>query len=82
MKRLLTVFALATLVTTPAFAAKKHQTTLSEQGTWAQAYVPYDQHEYYPVDGYTAISYGKVVGRDPDPNIRLMLIRDTITNAP
>jgi len=27
-------------------------------------------------DPYVVTSYGQVVGRDPDPNVRLMLLKD------
>jgi hypothetical protein len=79
MKILVTGFVLATLAATPAFAAEKHR-TISPQAAAAQAYVPDDQN--YPVaDQYTVIVNGRIVGRDPDPNVRLMLRRDPMADA-
>ena len=74
MKKLVTVFVLATFVATPVFAAKKRQ-TVSSQAAAAQAYMPDDRN--YPVtDKYTVVVDGQIVGRDPDPNIRFQLLRD------
>ena len=79
MKKLLTAFVLATLVTTPALAAKKRH-TISPQAAAAMAYAP--DNQYYPVaDRYTVIVNGRIVGRDPDPNVRLMLMRDPFADA-
>ena len=79
MKKLVTALILTTLVATPAFAAKKRQ-TISPQAAAAQASVPYDQ-TYPTADGYTVIVNGRIIGRDPDPNVRLMLIRDPFADA-
>jgi hypothetical protein len=79
MKKLVTALVLATLLATPAFAAKKRH-TISPQAAAAQAYVPYDQ-SYPVVDQYTVIVNGRIVGRDPDPNVRLMLMRDPMADA-
>ena len=79
MKKLLTAFVLATLVASPAFAKKSH--AISPEAAAAQAYAPYDQN-YPVVDQYTVIVNGQIVGRDPDPNVRLMLRRDPKADAP
>jgi hypothetical protein len=79
MKTLVTAFALAALVATPAFAAKKRQ-MISPEAAAAQASVPADQ-TYQTSDVYTVIVNGRIVGRDPDPNVRLMLIRDASNDA-
>jgi hypothetical protein len=80
MKKLVTALVLATLAATPAFAAKKRH-TISPQAAAAQAYAPDDQN-YHGVDQYTVIVNGRIVGRDPDPNVRLMLRRDPFADAP
>ena len=62
MKKLVigTALALAALAASPAFAKTHHS------GSSAK-----------PVaDPYMVIAYGQVVGRDPDPNVRLELLRD------
>lgn len=79
MKTLVTAFALATLVASPAFAAKKHR-AISPEAAAAQASVPYDQ-SYPTADIYMVIVNGRIVGRDPDPNVRLMLTRDPVADA-
>ena len=79
MKRLMTAFLLATLVATPAFAEKKRP-TISLRAAAAQAYAPSNQN-HQRVDSLTVIVNGRIVGRDPDPNVRLMLRRDTFADA-
>ena len=60
VKKLVTALALATLVASPAFA----KTGPSRSSTTPTA------------DPYTVIVNGDVVGRDPDPNVRLELMKD------
>ena len=79
MKKLLTALALTTLAASPAFAAKKHP-MISPEAAAAQASVPSKQGTS-PTDSYTVIINGRIVGRDPDPNVRLMLMRDPIADA-
>jgi len=74
----MTAFLLATLVATPAFAEKKRP-TISPR-TAAQAYAPSNQN-HQRVDSLTVIVNGRIVGCDPDPNVRLMLRRDTFADA-
>jgi hypothetical protein len=45
-----------------------------------QAYAPSDS-DISTVDSYTVIVNGQVVGRDPDPNVRLILRRDLKADA-
>jgi hypothetical protein len=79
MKKLLTAFVLATLVASPALAQKRH--AISPEAAAAQAYAPSGSN--LPIaDSYTVIVNGQIVGRDPDPNVRLMLIRDPRADAP
>lgn len=60
MKKLLIALTLATLAAAPALA-KTHHSQSSAAAT---------------ADPYTVIVNGEVVGRDPDPNVRLALMRD------
>jgi hypothetical protein len=78
MKKLVIAFALATLVASPAFAKKRH--AISPEVAAAQAYAPSDS-DISMVDSYTVIVNGQIVGRDPDPNVRLMLRRDPKADA-
>ena len=79
MKKLFIGSVLAMLVVTPAVAKQKQ--TIPPQAASAQAYVPSDR-EPLVTDKYTVIVNGNIVGRDPDANVRLMLIRDPIADAP
>jgi opacity protein-like surface antigen len=79
MKKLVTAFALAALVATPAFAKTKYprqpaapQTAGSAGGYGAYAEANSDNTRYGPA----VFSYGAYAGWDPDPNIRLQLIRE------
>jgi len=76
MKKLLSAVVLAMLVASPAFA--KERRAISPQAAAAQAYAPTSP---YNVDSYTVIVNGQIVGRDPDPNVRLMLMRDPRADA-
>jgi hypothetical protein len=60
MKKLLIAVTLATLTASSAFAKSSH----SNSSTGPVA------------DPYVVIVNGEVVGRDPDPNVRLSLMRD------
>lgn len=80
MKKLVTAFVLAALAVSPAFAAKKRH-TISAQAAAAQAYEPTNQYTTAGMS-YVVISNGRVVGQDPDPNVRLNLLRDPYTDAP
>ena len=62
----------------PAFAQKRH--AISPQVAAAQAYAPSDS-DISTVDSYTVIVNGQIVGRDPDPNVRLKLRRDLKADA-
>ena len=78
MKRLAIAFMLATLVASPAFAKKRP--AISPEAAAAQAYAPSDSG-LSTVDRYTVVVNGQIVGRDPDPNVRLMLRRDPMADA-
>ena len=85
MKKLIVGFILTTLVTAAAFA--EEQKKLSPQAAKAQAAamqgdVTGSIRTLAGTDSNDVVVDGKVVGRDPDPNIRAMLRRDLPTNAP
>lgn len=42
-------------------------------GTWARSQIG---TSYVPVDTYDVVDNGAIVGRDPDPNIRIQLLRE------
>lgn len=66
----------ATLVASPSFAATRH--VRATVGTTAS-----DSYAAAPGYGYASspvvVVDGKVVGADPDPNIRLQLMKDAAT---
>lgn len=71
MKTLVTAMALAALTVSPA-AAKEWQSKMSHEAAAAMAYAP-DRQEYRSVDRYTVVVGGRIVGRDPDPAVRMQL---------
>ena len=79
MNKLMTAFVLTTLVATPAFAAEKHS-TISPEAAAAQAYAP-SSSDLFMVDSYTVVVNGKIVGRNSNSNVRLMLRRDPTADA-
>jgi len=79
MKKLVIAFVMATLVASPAFAKKRQ--TISPEAAAAQAYAPSDS-DFSTVDSNTVMVNGQIVGRDPDPNVRLMLRRDPKADTP
>lgn len=44
-------------------------------GTWARSQ---DGENWQPVDTYDVVVNGEIVGRDPDPNIRFQLMRESM----
>jgi hypothetical protein len=72
MKFLMTTAALAMLAASPTFAASHthmtQQPTVSEESANAYAYQARDPD--------LVVDAGQVVGRDPDPSIRLQVLRD------
>jgi uncharacterized protein (UPF0333 family) len=78
MKKLVIAFVMATFVASPAFSQKRH--AISPEAAAAQAYAPSDPGAL-TVDPYTVVVNGQIVGRDPDPNVRLMLRRDPKADA-
>jgi hypothetical protein len=81
IKKLVTAFVLATLAATPALAKTYHprkpvtaETTgfyLASKSSYG-SYAAADAYSYGPA----VVSYGVYAGWDPDPAIRLQLIRD------
>ena len=78
MNKIVTGFVLAMLVSVPALS--KDRTVVSPEAAAAQAFAS-DGQTNSVVDRYTVIVNGRIVGRDPDANVRLMLIRDPMTDA-
>jgi patatin-like phospholipase/acyl hydrolase len=62
MKKLVTALALSAFAAAPAFAATHHRAHATQDA--------------YAADPTVVIVDGKVVGADPDPNVRLSLLRD------
>jgi hypothetical protein len=73
MKKLAIAFVLAALVASPALARQRH--AISSEAAAAQAYAPYAPASSV-IDRNTVIVNGRIVGRDPDSYVRLMLMRD------
>jgi hypothetical protein len=86
MKKLVIALALASLVASPALAKKYHKqvTTDASDQVADQGYAGNQAYAYAP--GYNGsvgtsypnpvYAYGQYQGADPDPNIRLQLLRD------
>jgi hypothetical protein len=73
MKMLLGTVALVTLVTSSAFAHQTPQPRLSS----AYAQSPANTHLGAPhISGNAVYAEGRIIGQDPDPNVRLQLQRD------
>jgi opacity protein-like surface antigen len=79
MKKLVTAFVLATLLSVPAIAKQRHQAQPSQramdQAAAAQAYVPGNEGQLW-IDNQTVVTGGHAIGRDPDPNVRQRMILD------
>ena len=73
MKKLVTTFALTTLLASPAFAAQKNGQSVSNE---AQAAYASANWSYIAPSSTDVVVSGKIVGRDPDPAIRLALMRE------
>jgi hypothetical protein len=76
MRLVMTAVALATLAAFPAYAAKHTSHTMSSEAQGNYAMSPEAQNAYAMQDPDTVIVNGEVVGRDPDPTVRLNLRRD------
>jgi hypothetical protein len=73
MTKLLTTFLLAIVAATPAVAQHRHM--ISPQYRVLQDYAPGGLSPP-AADSYAVIVGNRIVGRDPDPNVRLSLTRD------
>lgn len=75
MKKLLIVAALATLVATPTFAATQHSRAVrSNAATNAYAAAPGYAYTGAYAGSPVVVVDGKIIGADPDPNVRLQLL--------
>jgi len=73
-KTLIATLALTTLAAAPTFAASTtNRAYLSQQARAAYA-------QYLPNDPSLVIFNNKVIGRDPDINIRAGMLRDPVAN--
>jgi hypothetical protein len=87
MKILVTAAALATLLASPVFAQTQSRQAPAYQSVTRVAPAPQpvqdteEEHVYAASVGFgEVIVDGMPVGRDPDPNVRLMLQRDYDAN--
>lgn len=74
--KIITAIALATLVATPAFAASgKKKQIRHYHNSYNQMGYDGRQFDRYGRESYTVRSYSgrRVIGRDPDPNVRQSL---------
>jgi hypothetical protein len=71
MKKLITAFVLATVVMAPALAsaATRHQDVQSSQAQ--TTVIPWD----------AVVVNGKIVGQDPDPNVRLQMSQEAYSTG-
>jgi hypothetical protein len=77
MKMLLGTVALVTLVTSSAFAHQTPPPRLSSSVSSAYAQSPANAHLGAPhISGNAVYAEGRIIGQDPDPNVRLQLLRD------
>ena len=67
MNKYLVAAALAALAATPAFAANSHRAMRADSANAAYASAP---------QSGVVVQDGKVIGADPDPSIRLQLLRE------
>jgi hypothetical protein len=73
MRRLLTVLALATVVTSPALAGTSHR-HVSGRALYQD---PYFANAYQDPNGI--VTENRSYGWDPDPNVRLEMRRDALS---
>jgi hypothetical protein len=75
MTKLLATFLLAMVAATPAVAQHRHMIAPQYGYEALQDYAP---GGFSPpaADSYAVIVGNRIVGRDPDPNVRLSLTRD------
>lgn len=77
MKLLMTTAAVAALVTSSAYAQQTSQTRVSPKPSFAYAQSLASEHLGAPhIAGNAVYVDGRTVGQDPDPNVRLQLLRD------
>jgi hypothetical protein len=77
MKLLMTTAAVAALITSSAYAQQTSQKRVLSKPSSAYAQLLASEHVGAPhISGNAVYVDGRVVGQDPDPNIRLQLLRD------
>jgi hypothetical protein len=75
-KLLIAALGLATIATTTAFA----ETSNSRVRAQVQRPTVVSSGQYLNYDPYTVIEHDRVVGRDPDANVREQMRRDPVQN--
>jgi hypothetical protein len=73
MKKAIVMLALAAAAASPAFAASHHSKASQQEATGAYASA---NSQAVTSDPDAVVYDNEVVGRDPDPNVRLMIRRD------
>ena len=76
MKVALVAVAAVTLIANPAFARTTHKQMLATEAYASVSDTPGSSGSVYVVIGWD----GRVVGADPDRNIRFQLMRDAFAN--
>lgn len=77
MKLLMTTAAVAALITSSAYAQQTSQKLVSPKPSAAYAQSLTSEHVGVPhISGNAVYVDGRIIGQDPDPNIRLQLLRD------
>jgi hypothetical protein len=83
MKKLVIALALVSLAASPALAKKYHKRVIADPAYQAadQAYAYAPDHTYDASPGISqpVYAFGQYQGADPDPFIRLQLLRDPPT---
>ena len=70
MKKLVTALGLLAVLASPVLAQSRAVASRDARAAYAQsAAVPSD----------VVVDHGKVIGQDPDPNVRLELLRDHVS---
>jgi opacity protein-like surface antigen len=81
MKKMLVAISLSTLLAASAFAAPATQRTQRGFEAQASAQYPngqYGQFQYAAPQSNAVVFGGRVIGHDPDPNIRTQMLHDPV----
>lgn len=81
MKTIITTVALATLIVSPAFAAKKSHNRHVSAEAYAQQVQTVQTQRHSTNPRFDVYQSGQYVGSDPDPMIRMQLQREEISTS-